>query len=64
MKTDEMRQKWMGTLGLLCEASVYVPEDIRESFEMALDDFVAENSDYAWTRTFDRLDIEYKQEES
>jgi hypothetical protein len=55
MKTERMR--YLGVLALLCEASVYVPEDIRESMEQALDDACSDGK-LEWRRVLDRLEIE------
>lgn len=52
----EERLRYVGVLGLLCEASVYVPEDVRESMENALED-ACQDGTLEWTRTLDRLDL-------
>ena len=51
------RMRYLGVLGLLCEASVYVPEDIRDSIEAALEDACAEGK-LKWRRVLDRFEIE------
>lgn len=55
MANDRMR--YLGTLGLLCECSVYVPEDLRESIESALED-ACEDGRLKWRRILDRYEIE------
>lgn len=54
---DDARMRYLGVLGLLCEASVHVPEDVRESIERALDDACADGK-LKWRRILDRLEIE------
>lgn len=54
--SDE-RMKYLGTLSLLCEASPYVPADIRDSIEAALRDACVDGRLRYW-RTLDRFDIE------
>lgn len=51
------RMRYLGVLGLLCETSVYVPEDIRESIESALQDACADGK-LQWRRILDRYEIE------
>lgn len=58
MIEQEMKMKYLGVLGLLCEASVYVPEDVRECMENALQDAVDNLPNLRWKRILDRLDIE------
>lgn len=57
MSERMQRMRYLGVLSLLCEASVYVPEDVRESMERALDD-ACDDGKLRWSRTLDRLDIE------
>lgn len=57
MSDVEKRMRYLGVLGLLCEASVYVPEDLRESIEDAMADACADGK-LRWTRTLNRIDIE------
>lgn len=54
---DMQRMRYLGVLGILCEASVHVPEDIRESIEQALDD-ACEDGRLKWKRILDRFDLE------
>lgn len=49
--------RYLGVLGLICEASVYVPEDIRERMERALDDACADKK-LKWRRIMNRFEIE------
>lgn len=49
--------RYLGCLGLLCEASVYVPEELRESIESALEDACADGT-LTWRRILDRYEIE------
>jgi len=56
MISDE-RMKYLGVLGIICEASVHVPEDVRETMERALDDACADGR-LKWRRVIDRLEIE------
>jgi len=53
------RLRYLGVLGLSasCEASVYVPEDLREQIESALEDACADGR-LRWRRVIDRLEIE------
>ena len=51
------RMRYLGVLGLLCEASVYVPEEIRESIECALVDACSDGK-LKYKRILDRFDIE------
>lgn len=51
------RMRYLGVLGLLCQCSVYVPEELRESIESALDDACADGK-LRWKRYLDRYDIE------
>jgi hypothetical protein len=53
----DLRMRYLGVLGLLCEASVHVPEEIRLSMEQALDD-ACESGRFRWRRVLDRLEIE------
>jgi len=54
---DMERMRYLGVLGLLCEASVHVPEDIRESIEFALEDACADGR-LRWRRILNRYEIE------
>ena len=51
------RMRYLGVLGLLCEASVHVPEGLRESIESALEDACADGT-LKWKRILDRYEIE------
>lgn len=53
-----LRQRYLGLLGLICKASLYVPEDIREQMERALQDACNDKSfSLEYSRTLERLDI-------
>lgn len=51
------RMQYLGALGLLAECAVYVPEDLRESIERAMDDACADGT-LKWRRILDRIEIE------
>jgi hypothetical protein len=51
------RMRYLGVLGLLCEASPYVPEEIRESMEQALED-ACRDGRLRFRRILDRFEIE------
>jgi hypothetical protein len=51
------RTRYLGVVSLLCEASVYVPEEIRESIECALEDACSDGR-LKWKRLLNRLEIE------
>lgn len=53
--------RYLGVLGLLCECSVYVPEDIRDSITRALDDACRANPCLTYRRILDRMEIEVKE---
>lgn len=55
--TIKERLRYLGVLGLLCEASIYVPEEIRECMENALEDACADGT-LRYRRILDRLEIE------
>lgn len=55
-KSEHLR--YLGTLGLLCECSVSVPEDVRERIEQALEDACKANPELHWRRILDRYEIE------
>jgi hypothetical protein len=50
--------RYLGTLGLLSQCSVYVPEDIREMIAMAFDDACQANPNLRQRRTLNLLEIE------
>ncbi len=50
--------RYLGTLGLLAECSVYVPEDVREMIESAFTDASNAIPSLKWRRILDRLEIE------
>ena len=54
---NDERMRYLGLLGLLCECSVHVTEDLRDSIERALDDACADGS-LKWRRILDRYEIE------
>ena len=49
MESEHMR--YLGTLGLLSQCSVYVPEDIREMIQEAFDDACKANQNLRQRRT-------------
>lgn len=49
--------RYLGCLGLLAECSVYVPEDLRERIEQAMQDACADRS-LRWRRVLNRIEIE------
>lgn len=49
--------RYMGTLGLLAQCAVYVPEDIRECIEQALEAAHAAYPFITWRRVLDRIDL-------
>jgi hypothetical protein len=57
MPDDPLYLRYLGVLGLLAEASVYAPEDIREMIEQAMDD-ACHNHPLRWRRVLDRIEIE------
>lgn len=54
-KNDRMR--YLGVLGLLCECSVHVPEDVRDMIESALED-ACEDGKLTYRRILNRFEIE------
>jgi len=58
---NDLRMKYAGAIGLLCEASVYIRnhpegEDIRESIERAVADW-CKTSGWTWKRTLSRIEV-------
>jgi hypothetical protein len=53
----DMYLRYLGVLGLLGECSVYVPEEIRETIKMAMDD-AASHHPLRVIRMLDRIEIE------
>jgi hypothetical protein len=51
------RMRYLGVLALLCECSVYVPEELRESVERALIDACADGT-LKYRRVLNRFEIE------
>lgn len=51
------RMRYLGALGLLSECSVYVPEEIRERIETAMEHACADGK-LKWKRTLDLIQIE------
>jgi hypothetical protein len=49
--------RYLGTLGLLAQCSVYVPEHIRETIERAFEDAVRFDGTIAWRRVLDTLEV-------
>jgi len=52
----ELRMKYAGAIGVLCECSVLVDEDTRDSIEMAVGDWCNQTG-WTMTRTLDRVDV-------
>jgi hypothetical protein len=50
--------RYLGTLGLLTECSVYVPEDVRESIETAFEHACSADPMLKWRRILNRIEIE------
>ena len=50
--------RYLGTLGLLGECAVYVPEELREMIEQAMDDACAENPSLSWRWILNRVEIQ------
>ena len=48
---------YLGALGLLAECAVYVPEEVRQMIEQALEDGRATNPDLQWKRILDHIEI-------
>jgi hypothetical protein len=60
MKTNT-RFRYLGALGLLCQCSVYVPEDLRQMIETALVDAQDNDPSLKVRRVLDRFEIEVAQ---
>jgi hypothetical protein len=58
LKMEDEHTRYLGTLGLLAECSVYVPEDIREMIQAAFEDACAADAGLCWRRILSRLEIE------
>jgi hypothetical protein len=56
VKSEHMR--YLGTLGLLAECFVYVPEDLREMIEQAFKDAHKADLSLVYRRILNRLEIE------
>jgi len=59
-RLSNLRMKYLGTLGLLSESSVHVPEDIRERIEYAFEDACADGK-LQYRRVLNRLEIHAKE---
>jgi hypothetical protein len=46
LNSEHMR--YLGTLGLLCECAVYVPDDVRDQIDRALNDACYANPHLKW----------------
>jgi hypothetical protein len=57
---DGEHMRYLGTLGLLSECSVYVPEELREMIAQAFDDAVAANSSLKYKRILNRIEIDVR----
>lgn len=49
--------RYLGTLGLLGECAVYVPEDLREKIEDAMRDACEADPALKWRRILNRIEI-------
>ena len=59
MLSEHMR--YLGVLGILAQCSVYVPEDIRETIEVAFEQACdAPENRLKYRRIIDRLEIEVR----
>lgn len=58
MPSENEHMRYLGTLGLLAECSVYVPEDIREMIEAAFKDACVADPTLTHRRILNRLEIE------
>ena len=50
--------RYLGCLRLLGDCSVYVPEELREGIERAMEDACAANPHLTWRRILNRIEIE------
>ncbi|MHA1379279.1 MAG: hypothetical protein ACTSRG_12925 [Candidatus Helarchaeota archaeon] len=55
-ENSKLKMRYIGVLGLLCEASVSVPEEIRESIECALE-HACEDKTITYKRVLNRFEI-------
>jgi len=55
--TETEHMHYLGTLGLLGECAVHVPEELREMIGQAMDDACAENPSLSWRRILNRIEI-------
>ncbi len=51
------RMRYLGVLGLLGECAVYVPEELREQIETAMEHACSDGR-LKWRRVLDRIEIE------
>ena len=54
---NDVRMRYLGVLGLLAECSVYVPEELRQSIETAMEQACADGC-LKWRRVLNRVEIE------
>jgi hypothetical protein len=57
-KAQPLYQRYLGTLGLLAECSVYVPEDIREGIAKAFTEACQADEGLVQRSILDRMEIE------
>lgn len=53
--------RYLNCLGLLADCSAYVPEDLREMIEEAMEDACEENPSLTMKRCLNRVEIEVKE---
>jgi len=56
--SDSEHMHYLGCLGLLGEYAVYVPEDLREMIEQAMEGACEINPHFKWRRVLNRIEIE------
>ena len=61
--TKALYMRYLGVLGLLCECSVQVDDETRETIEQALND-ACKHHGLVWRRTLNRFDIEPNRNEA
>lgn len=61
-RVEEESTRYLGCLGLLAECAVYVPDDLREQIEAAMDDACAANPSLYWRRILNRIEIGVRRE--
>ncbi len=56
--TDSERMRYIGTLALLGHCSVYVPEEMRESIQEAMEDACQNSEHLGWHRTLNLIELD------